>query len=315
MTDLRDALRQLTHAIQGLTGIRPETQGRLLETVLIVLVLALVRSIAVRLNRKQVSDLRTRYRWRKGITYVVVILGLVLVGAVWFQRGVQSLATYLGLISAGVAIALRDPIVNLAGWVFILWRRPFSVGDRVQLGDNAGDVIDVRVFQFTLLEIGRWVDADQSTGRIIHIPNGKVFTDPIANYTRGFHYVWNEIPVMVTFESNWKAAKEILFDVARRHAEQLSEDAERRILQATRKYMIFYSTLTPTVYTKVADSGIVLTIRYLCEPRSRRGTAQAMWEDILDRFAEKDDIDFAYPTTRFYDNLREGKSGARAPEA
>ncbi len=65
------------------------------------------------------------------------------------------------------------------------------------------------------------------------------------------------------------------------------------------------------MYTSVADSGVVLTIRYLCDARRRRGTAQDMWEDILREFAKHDDIDLAYPTTRFYDNAREGKSGLR----
>src|SRR5207247_865051 len=93
---------------------------------------------------------------------------------------------------------------------FILWRRPFEVGDRVQIGPHAGDVIDLGLFQFTLNEIGAWVNADQSTGRIIHVPNGKVFTDPVANYNKGFRYIWNEVPVVVTFESDWRKAKQIL---------------------------------------------------------------------------------------------------------
>ncbi len=81
------------------------------------------------------------------------------------------------------------------------------MGDRIQVGNFAGDVIDLRIFQFTLMEIGNWVDADQSTGRVIHIPNGKVFTEMLANYSKGFHYIWNEIPFLVTFESNWKKQK------------------------------------------------------------------------------------------------------------
>jgi small-conductance mechanosensitive channel len=63
------------------------------------------------------------------------------------------------------------------------------VGDRVQLGEYRGDVIDQRIFMFSLLEIGNWVDADQSTGRVIHLPNGKIFTEVLANYGQGFHYI------------------------------------------------------------------------------------------------------------------------------
>ena len=105
----------------------------------------------------------------------------------------------------------------MVGWCFILIRQPFKVGDRIQIGKVAGDVIDIRFFNFQLNEIGNWVDADQSTGRIIHIPNGIVFTEPQANYTAGFQYIWNEIPVLVTFESDWKKAKQLLTDIVNHH--------------------------------------------------------------------------------------------------
>jgi hypothetical protein len=74
--------------------------------------------------------------------------------------------------------------------------------------------------------------------------------------------------------------------------------------------MIFYAKLTPIVWTTVKDCGVLLTIRYLCDPRKRRSTEQAIWENILKEFAECNDIDFAYPTTRFYNNQLEGKPAA-----
>jgi len=285
-------------------------QQGLLKTVAIIAVLSAVRWAILFVMRRRTSDVRTQYYWRKAVTYTVSFLGFLAVGRVWLP-GIGSLATFLGLLGAGIAVALKDPLQNLAGWLFILWRRPFAVGDRIQIGSNAGDVIDLRIFQFTLLEIGNWVDADQSTGRLVHVPNGLVFTASTANYTRGFPYIWNEIGVLVTFESEWEAAKQILHAIAAKHAEHTSALAEKQILEASRRFMIFYSTLKPTVYTSVEDSGILLTIRYLCEARHRRGTTEAIWEDVLREFGARDDIDFAYPTVRYYDNPREGKPGTK----
>ncbi len=193
MIDPSSAVQRISEAIRQVTGLTADSQRKVLASLVIVLLLALLRTFTIRVNRHRVTDLRARYRWRKTITYITVVLGLLLVGRIWFS-GVHDLLGYLGLVSAGVAIALRDPIVNLAGWVFISWRRPFVVGDRIAVGQHSGDVIDQRVFQFTLLEIGEWVAADQSTGRIIHIPNGKVFTEPLANYTRGFQYILERDP-------------------------------------------------------------------------------------------------------------------------
>ena len=198
--------------------------------------------------------------------------------------------------------------------MFIIWRRPFALGDRIQIGPHAGDVIDVRLFQFTLNEIGNWVQADQSTGRIIHIPNGKVLTEVIANYSEGFQYIWNEIPVLVSFESDWEKAKQLLLEIVRRDSEEIARAAEHSVRETTRKFMIFYTNLTPTVYTSGHDSGVLLTLRYLCEPRQRRVTEQEIWEDILREFAKHDDIDLAYITRRGFNNVAEGKPGTRASE-
>jgi small-conductance mechanosensitive channel len=243
--------------------------------------------------------------------YAAVAVGTLLVGRVWVG-GVGALGTFLGLVGAGLVIALRDVVANLAGWAHLIWRRPFEVGDRIQIGQHAGDVIDIGVFQFTLNEIGVWVQADQSTGRLVHIPNGRVLTEPVANYYQGFPYLWHEIPVLVTFESNWRKAKEILSRIVVKHAEHLTPEAERHLLEASRKYLIAYTKLTPIVYTKVVEDGVRLTMRYLVEPRRRRGTEQAIWEDVLDEFSRAPDLDFGYITRRGYNNLNEGKPALRA---
>lgn len=301
---------ELSTSIEAATGLGPELQLRIFESALILVLLVLARALVTGIVWRRTEDPRIRYRWRKVATYTAAVLGVLLIGRIWF-RGFQSPATFLGLLGAGLAVALKDVVADMAGWLFILWRRPFSVGDRIQIGDHAGDVIDLRLFQFTLLEIGNWVDADQSTGRVIHVPNGRVFVEPVANYIQGLQYLWNEIPVHITFESNWRKAKDILLEVAERHGRHLTEDAKRRVIDASRDFMISYEKLTPTVYTRVKGHAVVLTIRYLCEPRKRRGSEQAIWEEILAEFEKHDDIMFAYPTQRFFDNVVEGKPGVR----
>jgi len=300
----------ITKWLEQTLGLSQDIQAKLVASIIVIFVLWLVRRIILTIAFRRNQDVRFRYHLRKTTVYIISVIGFLILGRMWFE-GFQSLATFLGLLTAGLAIALRDPLANLAGWLFIIWRKPFKVGDRVQMGENSGDVIDIRIFQFTIMEIGNWVDSDQSTGRIIHIPNGKIFTDVQANYTAGFNYIWNEIPVLLTFESNWKKAKDILLAIINKRAEHLSSAAQEKIKEASRKFMIFYTKLTPIVYTAVKDSGVLLTIRYLCDPRKRRTSEQDVWEEILDEFSKCDDIDFAYPTQRFYNNFTEGKSGTK----
>ena len=305
--------REVVEAVDGLTGLGPAVTADLLLTAAVVAVLYGVRALVLAaVRRRAPDDVRRLYTWRKGTTYVAVVVGFFALFQVWVGE-LGGLGTFLGLLSAGVAIALRDPLVNLAGWGFILWRRPFSPGDRVTVREHTGDVIDQRLFQFTLLQVGTATGAGQSTGRIVHVPNGWVFTESVVNHTGAFAYVWHEVAVVVTFESDWRAAKAVLLGVAADVADDLSPDAERTIRRAARDYFIFYSKLTPTVYTSVVGEGVQLTLRYLVEPRRVRGSEQDVWEAVLDRFAARDDIDLAYPTTRVYLNAREGKPGAGGP--
>lgn len=277
----------------------------------VVMVISLFRLLAIRITRRRVEDSKRLYHFNRVIAVTANLLMIILIGNIWLE-GIGSLTTFLGLASAGVAIAMHDTIANIAGWLFIITRKPFVVGDRIQIGETAGDVIDIRLFQFSMIEIGNWVDADQSTGRIVHVPNSKPLREPLANYQIGFEYIWNEIPVLITFESDWKKAKRILADIATDKAQYLSDGAQQQIKQAAQKYLIYYNTLTPTVYTSVRASGVLLTIRYLVKPRQRRSTEQQIWEAILDIFAGEPNVALAYPTTRFY-SLGE-KGGLAAPD-
>jgi len=260
----------------------------------------LIRLIVLRVAYKYKKDIRHRYYWRKATMYVSVFILLLLWSGLWLT-GFSNISTFLGLIVAGLAVAFKEPLENMAAWAFILTKRPFDVGDRIQIGDHKGDVIDQRLFVFTLMEIGNWVDAEQSTGRVVHIPNGLVFDQALANYGKGFEYIWNEIPVLITFESDFKLAKDILTKVSLKYGNELSKSAEQKVKRAAKIYMIFYKKLTPIVYTSVKESGVMLTIRYLCEPRKRRNSENDIWEDILTQFSTEKEIHLAYPTTRFYD--------------
>ena len=273
--------------------------ARLLYTLLVLILLWLIRIAAVKAINKLTDDPRTKYSRRKSVSYVIALAGLLAVGSLWI-KGIGTIATYLGLLSAGIAIAMKEPLTNIAGWLFIVTKKPFTIGDRIEISAISGDVIDIRMFQFTVVETGNWVDADQSTGRIIDINNSRIFSDPVANYTKGFNYIWNELPVTVTFESDWKRAKAILTEIISQHSEKITPSAQRELKKANNTYLLLYRQLTPIVYTKVGDSGVKLTMRYLCEPRKRRNTEEAVWEEVLDRFEKEDSIELAYPTYRYY---------------
>jgi small-conductance mechanosensitive channel len=294
-------------AIQTWLGVPPSVTDGALATIVVFVVYLTVGRVARRVVWKVVGDQALRFQVHKAVSYAISAIAFLVILKIWVH-GIEGLATYLGLLSAGLAIALQDPVANFAGWIFIIVRRPFGIGDRVQIGQHTGDVVDIRPFRFVMMEVGNWVKAEQSTGRVLHIPNALVFKNPVANYDEAFGYVWNELEVVVTMESDWKVAKETLFRIAQEHAEKLTPDVTQRIREAADRLHIRFGKLTPVVWTSVVDSGVRLTVRYLCKPRERRSSASEMWESVLDAFAALPQVDFAYPTQRVFDHATEAKS-------
>lgn len=292
-------LENITNEFSSFIEQFPSMSYQIAATLIVILVLWIIRLITIRVINRRIEDDKIQYKWRKNLTYLTGFVGIFLVGSIW-SEGFKTFSTFLGLLSAGLAIALKDPVSDFAGWIFVLWRKPFDVGDRVQIGEVKGDVIDIRLFKFTVLEIGNWVHADQSTGRVVHVPNHNIFTESLANYTSDFEFIWNELQVLITFESDWKKAKGILQEIADEHLKDFVEHAQQQVKRASKSYLIHYKYLTPIVYTDVKESGVNLTIRHLTDPRQRRKISQAIWENVLDRFDANEDIELAYPTMRIY---------------
>ncbi|MFW6024823.1 MAG: mechanosensitive ion channel family protein [Candidatus Woesearchaeota archaeon] len=271
-------------------------ESNIFSFILVVMILVSLRWLILRAINKRIAKVSSVYKWRKTLNYLFFFLTFILILSIWVED-TETLFAYMGLFSAGLAIAFKDLLINLLGWFFILWKRPLKIGDRIEVDGVAGDVVDIRAFQFSMIEIGNWVKADQSTGRLVHIPNGKVLSSEVFNYSSEFNLIWDEVSVLITFESDWKKTKELLLKIAKKYSVPIGE-AERKIKHASRKFMIYYKNLTPIVYLSVEASGISLTMRYLSKVQERRGVKGQIWEEILDIFEGNDDMELAYPTQR-----------------
>ncbi len=268
-------------------------------SLLTVLIAFILTKVIIRIINKQIKDQKRRHTARKTIVYIFSFIAILIIFVIWAKGG-GSIATLFGLAGAGLTLALHQPVTSMAGWLLLLIRRPYETGDRIEIGGVKGDVIDIRLFFTTLLEIGNWVDADQSTGRILHCPNAKIFTEPIFNYTRGFEHIWHEIKITVTFESDWRRARTIIQQVAERKSFDLGEEVRKRIMRMSKKYLIHYDKLNPIVWTNIVDFGVELTLRYLTDARTRRSTQDEICQGILDRFDKEPTVDLAYPTYRLF---------------
>ena len=278
---------------------------RLGQSLLIAVVLFVVRYFLLRALVGRLQDAEVAFRIRRNSLYAAVGLLLLSLGWVWTHQ-LGNVGSFIGILSAGVAIALSDVLKNLAGWAYIRVQRPLKVGDRIEVGPHSGDVMDIRVLRFSLLEIHNWVDADQATGRILHLPNGILFTEPMANYTERFSYIWLEIPVTVTFESDWEQARDMVQAVIERHAVQPRQDDLTDQERAALQHFVRFHSFTPAVYVKVVDIGVNVTGRLLVPSRGRRGITSRIWSELLPVINANPDVALAYPTTRYYRADHEG---------
>lgn len=262
-------------------------------SLLIVVAAYVISRILQRLVPRYVDEPERRYRAAKMIGRSVALIAVIAILILW-SVGEADVITLLTVIGAGLAIALREVVLSFVGWVNIVLRTPFKQGDRIEINGVQGDVIDIRLFHSSLMEIGNWAMGDQSTGRIVHIPNGWIYQYGVFNYTRGFGFIWNEIHFTLTFRSDWAAAREIILDLAAETSDIVEQQVKQEIQRMSREYLIHYSILTPFVYVKVVSDGVRLSLRYLCEARKRRGTEHALTMGILEAFRENSHIELAY---------------------
>lgn len=265
--------------------------NKAISSLIILLAFWFLRFLVIKIVDHNSQNPNIRYSWRKGSRYTFIFMSAALIGWIWLND-LQPVLTFLGIIAAGLTITLKEVVLNLAGVLFILWRNIFAVGDRIEINQHKGDVVGIGVFYFSLMEIGHWVDAEQSTGRLIKVPNSQVLIHPILNYTKSFPYIWDEISVELSLSSNWKKARQIIEAIAKAETEDFSHKAAKYAKQSDDE-LIRFQHFGPKVYlslSNTATTSIILTLRYLCEPRSRRDKENMLWESILEQFQNEPDI-------------------------
>ena len=272
--------------------------SKLVFSLCLILILFLLKKGIHKLIQKHIKSNKQVYRWKRTTNTTIMILGLLILGLLWISN-FGSFTAFIGLITAAIAFALKDIVSDLAGYLFVVIRKPFQLSDRIEIGSIKGDVLQIEWFQITLLEVGNWVNHDQSTGRLVHVPINHVLSQPIFNYSSGFDWIWNEICVLMTFESDWEKAKKIILAIINKQDKMMNQDLEKPLKKAMQKHLIEYANIKPTIYTNTTESGINLTVRYLCPTKKRRISEHNFWEDLLKTFGNKKSLELAYPTSRY----------------
>jgi len=242
-----------------------------------------------------------RHRYRKRAGYIIALF-VLLVLAIAFIDQIRSLGTLLGFFGAGLAIALREYVASFFAWFYILSQRHFGLGSRVEVAGVRGDVIDIGVFKLTLVEVRGEGLGEQSSGRLVTVPNYRILADPVLHFTAGSPYVWDEVAIPLTLDSDWETAREMLQQVGNEVFEPHRAEIEAGFRQLGHDYAFRYGVTTPIVYVSIdpPQGGVLLKLRYLTHARRRRDNRDQISRWVLRSFREAPNIEIAYPTSRTY---------------
>lgn len=269
---------------------------KLAISIVIVCLAVVVSRLASRLLRKRAQgdpQMQTLSVLVRKITYISAV---VIILVVVFELG-SNFATVLGILGAGVAFASQEVIGSFAGYLNIITGNIFRIGDRIRIGNVVGDVLDVSLLRTTVMEIGEWVKADQYTGRIVSLANRVVFSDPVFNYTQHSRYLWDEIMIPVTYDTNWQRAVEIILAKGQELTRGFHVEARAEFEEMARKYPSLPAVpVEPAVYIAMTDNWIELTLRYIVEARERRSMKGEIHGELLKSFGEEPEITVASVT-------------------
>lgn len=282
-----------------LIGLTAENGRKLLLTLAIVaiaiLLSRLLQGLAELLFRRR-QNVRVRFWSQQAVRITTVVILVVGTLSVWFDNP-GRLTTFIGLMSAGLAVALQRVVTALAAYFVILRGKVFHVGDRIAMSGVRGDVIDLGFIRTTIMEMGQspgeqgddpsvWVESRQYTGRIVTVTNDKIFDQPVYNYTSDFPYIWEEMHVPIQYTADRHRAEQILLEAVKRHTVKVSEVAQEDLEEMRRRYFLDSANLEPKVYLRLTDNWIQLAVRFVSRTRGSRELKDKISREILAAFDE-----------------------------
>ncbi|MBI2176603.1 mechanosensitive ion channel family protein [Candidatus Woesearchaeota archaeon] len=249
---------------------------KLLVILLVVIASSIITRIGVLLLQRyaKTKDKGELKQMTSVYKYVVLII-LILVAMLLLYGVIGPAITSIGLLAAGLTLALQRPILNIVGWFLIVAKRPFRIGDRVDIGNVGGYVHDIALMH-THISL---IEKDEQTGRMAYVPNEMVLTHPIVNYTKGSALVWNELKVRVPPQANLRKVEKKLLECA-------EEVIGKEMKAASKKWN---AEVKPEVRARIeylASNApyVELALRYLCNVKELQSVKSEVTKKVLAKF-------------------------------
>jgi len=267
-----------------------------LQTFLVLVIIYFIFSIVLEeIIIKKIKESKTRYSFKRTISILELVVLAIIIITIWVEN-VEALVVSYGLIGAGVAIALQDFFKNFVGGIVVFLTGIYRVGDRIEMDSNYGDVMDIGILYTTLMETREWVSGEQATGRLKIIPNGQVLSKIINNYTKDHDFIWDEMSIPITYDSDSNEAINRILSIVKNETKEITIQAEKEIAKIGEKYYLPKRDVEPAIYLTLTDNWIAFNIRYVTKVRERRFLRNKLSRMILDEIQKSKKIKIASST-------------------
>ena len=278
-------IEELSEYIGKDTGLDKQYINSIILTILTFIFFSILKAIIKKIySELNVSDKKKYFRNRK-IKISLTIICWIVVVLIWKEQ-IKGLMTLISFVSAAVTIALREIIFNFFAGIYINAKKILDIEDRIEIKGIKGDVITIHSLGFEMLEIADGSEYEQSTGKIVHIPNSAIFTEPTKNFTKAFKYIWDEIKINVELDSDIEDTKNVLYYILESNEvlKEIPKKMENQVDDATVEYRIYYNNLDPIIYTRIEESHIEFSLRYLVHPKKIRIVQDEIYLRVLEQY-------------------------------
>lgn len=263
--------------------INLEQVGKILGIIVVFLVLYIVLSRVLQFLKREFLKKAKTKKERSNVEILfrtsqyLLIFFLLVFGFLAYGGSLTGIGVIAGLISAALGWALQRPITGTAAWLMLIIKRPFEIGDRVIIGKIKGDVCDITLTHLHIKEIGGTIASEEPSGRVVLIPNAKLFEENIINYTYTNELILDQVKFIVTHESNLNKVKKIA-------------------ISSTKKVLSRYMSKPKEPYIRIyfQSNGMGIHTRYVCPAEKREEIASEITQEIFAKISSSKEVNFAY---------------------
>ena len=279
--------QKFSEELSKISGISSTPISLFVYSIIGIVIINLLARGLIFLNKAFNKNSKRLYGFNKQVKVMKIVLTFLVLFLIW-EKQIQSILTFISFVGAAATLALRDIISNFFAGIYIQMNKPFRLEDRIEVNGKIGDVINFNSLNFEILEVSHKDQGEQSTGIIIQIPNSKVFTESIKNYTKAFKYIWSELSVKIRLDADLRKNKKVLYDIVNDNdiVKRIPKKMQNALNSAIGDYRIYYNNLDPIIYTKLTEEYVLLTIRYLAHPKKARHIESQIWNKIYENAKE-----------------------------